>query len=54
MNEEFIKWIFAMLKDNDEVPAESEWEIAYVDGYHDAMLAVLDHLKVKHNEEYRW
>ena len=50
--EKLIKFIFDCLEDNDEHDWDTGYQKNYAEGYHDAMLVILDHLEVKHDEEY--
>lgn len=47
-----VSWILNRLNDNDEYNWDTEYEKSYAEGYHDAMLYILDYLNVEHNKEY--
>ena len=50
--QELASWILDQLEDNDTYNWDTEYEQNYAEGYHDAMLYVLDYLGIKHNKEY--
>ena len=47
-----VSFILDRLKDNDDYDWDTEYEQNYAEGYHDAMLYILDYLGVKHDKEY--
>lgn len=51
-NKEFVQWILELIEDNDANDPITTWERNYNEGYHDALVDVLNHLGVEHDKEY--
>ena len=47
-----VSWILEHLEENDVYDWDSEYQIDYAEGYHDAMLSILDYLGIEHDKEY--